>query len=388
MRGTRWGLLVLTSILVVMMVMTTEAFGSPFVEGESLEWCGGGGGGLTLSGDGQTAISGECVFVRSEGKWMKQGLLPLPAFKHEDLHLQGVRYLISSDGNTVYAQGEWATPGNPVFVRAGEVWTQQATFPQFRSVILSGDGNTIADSHEENKQKVVTIYVRSGEAWVQQATLAHTTVQRGKKGEEEAQFFIGMTLSYDGNTLLTTDIGANKGKGADFVYARSGETWTEQATIAPAGIKGKNSFGGGRLSADGNTAVISEGRAPKKGAVYFFTRSGQAWTQQGPKIVPPKLKSWSVFGQNLALSGDGSTALILSGNRFHGRPEIAWVYERSGETWTNTQQILPPSTPESIVDEIFLSEDGKTAMFDVITGTPPGQGPSETVEHQTLSWTR
>ena len=165
---------------------------------------------------------------------------------------------------------------------------------------------------------------------------------------------------------------------------RSGETWTLAATIAPSGIKGREQFDGGALSADGSTLVVAEGSEPKKGAIYFFKRSGETWTQQGPRIAPKGLKAWSFFGQDLAISGDGKTALVLSGNRHRGHPETIWVYERSGETWANTGQLLPPGNPElgtyNFAEAgLQLSEDGNTAMTDFGV---------DTVSHQTLSWTR
>lgn len=358
------------------------ASASPFVEGESLEWCGTGGGGVALSGDGKTAISGECVFVLEGGVWVKQAVLPLP-FKQPNVNTHGVSYSISSDGNTVIADGEFATnEERPVFVRKGGIWTQQGSFTGgFPN--LSGDGNTVAiDGPWENEHSVVDVFVRSGETWVQQATLTRTAVQKGKKGHDEAIDFGADGLSADGNTLLTDDSAANKGKGEDLIYVRSGETWTLAATIAPSHVKGKEAFGGGALSADGSTLVVGEGGETKKGGVYFFKRSGETWTQQGP-VISPTGKVLN-FGQDVAISGDGDTALVLSGNRHRGRPETIWVYERSGEAWSNTQQLLPPGNPvlgSYIFAEegIQLSEDGNTVMTDYEI---------DSVSHQTLSWTR
>lgn len=360
------------------------ASASPFVEGESLEWCGTGGGGVALSGDGHTAISGECVFVLEGGVWVKQAVLPLPEFRQPQVGAHSVSYSISSDGNTVIADGEFATPEErPVFVRTGDVWTQQGSFTG-GFPFVSGDGNTIVvNGPWEGEHSAVHIFVRSGETWVPQATLTRTPVQKGKKGHNEEIDFEADGISADGNTLLADDTAANKGKGADLIYVRSGETWTLATTIAPSHVKGKEAFGGGALSADGSTLIAGEGGETKKGGVYFFKRSGETWTQQGP-VISPKGKGVLNFGQDVAISGDGDTALVLSGNRHRGRPETIWVYERSGEAWSNTQQLVPPGNPvlgSYIFAEagIELSEDGNTVMASYEI---------DSVSQQTLSWTR
>ena len=374
------GLTVSVAALAVAVAAPSVASASPFVEGESLEWCGGGG--LTLSGDGQTAISGECVFVRSGGAWVKQGVLPLPEFVPDTVDHE-VHYGISSDGKTVVASGEFTSPGDPVFVRNGVSWTESAVLPGGIDPLISGDGDTASIPGYEDGHGFVEIFVRSGETWSLQATLSRSAVQKGKKGAAEAENFYPDSLDGDGNTILTNDWAANKGKGADYVYVRSGETWTQQAEIAPSGIKGKQTFGLGVLSADGSTALIPETSERSKGAVWFFTRSGETWKQQGPKIAP-KVKSHTFFGRDTEISGDGSTALVLSGNPENepkGVPKQIWVYERSGESWANTELLLPPSDDACNFarEGMGLSEDGSTVITDCRAGG---------VTHTTLTWSR
>ena len=59
------------------------------------------------------------------------------------------------------------------------------------------------------------------------------------------------------------------------------------------------------LSADGDTALIGGPAADEEdGAAWVFTRSGSTWTQQ------QKLTGAEHFGFSVALSGDGDTALV------------------------------------------------------------------------------
>ena len=66
------------------------------------------------------------------------------------------------------------------------------------------------------------------------------------------------------------------------------------------------------LSSDGNTALIG-GHArqrPSVGAAWVFTRSGSTWTQQGEKLTGGGETGAGEFGASVALSSDGNTALI------------------------------------------------------------------------------
>jgi hypothetical protein len=81
------------------------------------------------------------------------------------------------------------------------------------------------------------------------------------------------------------------------------------------------------LSADGNTALVGgpydNGQA---GAVWFYTRTGGVWSQQGSKLTVTDNVSNARFGWAVALSADGNTALIggpADNTTFGG---AAWVF--------------------------------------------------------------
>ena len=66
----------------------------------------------------------------------------------------------------------------------------------------------------------------------------------------------------------------------------------------------------------------------------MFTRSGSTWTQQG-RSSPPTDETGSAgeFGDSVALSADGNTALI-GGPATTTAVGAAWVFTRAGSTWT------------------------------------------------------
>ncbi len=93
------------------------------------------------------------------------------------------------------------------------------------------------------------------------------------------------------------------------MFARSGEGWAPQATLV---VEGHEGFFGGSvaLSADGDTALIgSEYANGGHGAAWVFSRSGETWTLQA-KLNGSGAVGASHFGADVALSSDGNVALI------------------------------------------------------------------------------
>jgi len=148
-------------------------------------------------------------------------------------------------------------------------------------------------------------------------------------------------------------ISNNNLKGAGWVFTRSGAAWTQQGEpLAPSNAGAIHFFGPSvTLSADGSTALIGQGSDNHgNGAVWVFTHSGVAWTQQGDGLKPSDESIEGAFGsavetQSLALSANGSTALVgapddrgeLGAETLPTWPwsgyGAAWVFTRSGSTW-------------------------------------------------------
>ena len=164
-------------------------------------------------------------------------------------------------------------------------------------------------------------------------------IQQGPKltaSDESGQGEFGesVALSADGNTALIGGSGDDNDKGAAWVFTRSGDTWTQQGPkLTASDESGPGWFGSSvALSADGNTALIggpADGGSTGvdgDGAAWVFTRTGSTWTQQGAKLPAP---DQSAFGSSVALSADGNTALIGGPNDNNSRG-TTWVFTRSG----------------------------------------------------------
>jgi hypothetical protein len=231
-----------------------------------------------------------------------------------------------------------------------------------RSVVLSADGNTalIGAPRDSNEAGAVWVFTRSGSTWTQRASLT------GEGESGEGHFGRGLALSADGDTAL---IGApnDSGGGAVWVFTRSGSTWTQQAKLAGEGESGSGWFGQSvALSADGDTALVG-GYVDHSdaGAAWVFTRSGTTWTQQGAKLTGAEESGEGEFGWSVALSGDGETALI-GGHEDDGGVGAVWVFTRSGESWSQQGSKLVgggESGAGEFGQSVALSADGETALI-------------------------
>ena len=100
--------------------------------------------------------------------------------------------------------------------------------------------------------------------------------------------------------------------------------------LIPSDESGNGGFGDSvALSSDGNTALIGGPIDKSKvGAAWVFRRSGSIWTQQGKKLTASGESGKGFFGNGVPLSSDGSTAL-MGGPGDNNGVGAAWVFVNS-----------------------------------------------------------
>jgi len=232
------------------------------------------------------------------------------------------------------------------------------------SVALSADGNTaIVGGIVDNKLTgAAWVYARSGNFWTQQGS---KLVGAGAVGQ--AGHGVSVALSADGNTAIVGGPYDDRGTGAAWVYARSGVVWTQQGNkLVGAGTVGIARQGSSvALSADGNTAIIGgPGDNSYTGAAWVYTRSGTVWTQQGSKLIGVGAVGSPGQGVSVALSADGNTA-IVGGAADNLSTGAVWVYTRSGDVWAQQGSKLVGTGAIGSAGQGFsvaLSADGNTAI--------------------------
>jgi hypothetical protein len=282
---------------------------------------------------------------------------------------------LTTDGNMalVGANGANTSMGAAyVFTRSGEIWTQQArltasdgaTFKDFGySVALNSDGSAaIVGSPGMN---AAYVFVRSGSSWSQQAKLSSMPQENEGMGNAVA-------ISSDGNTAIIGAPGKNNGRGAAYVYTRSGTDWSFQRELTDSSSEEWEYFGNSvTLGDNGSTALIgAHVKGSNRGSAFVFIRLGTNWNQQAELIASDATPVY-FFGASVSLNSAGSLALVGAKDSNSSRG-AAYIFSRSGSTWT--QQAKLTALDGAVLDQLgwssALSSDGGTAIlggFDVST---------------------
>ncbi len=119
------------------------------------------------------------------------------------------------------------------------------------------------------------------------------------------------------------------------------------------------------LSADGNTAIVGGSNDNNgNGAAWIYKRSGGTWSQQGSKLVGTGNTGNARQGYSVALSADGNTA-ILGGIADNSGTGAIWVFTRSGNEWIQQGTKLVGSGSAGTSRQgsaVSLSADGNTVI--------------------------
>ncbi len=298
---------------------------------------------------------------------------------------------LSADGNTAIIGGVVDNNGVGaawIFVRNGGVWSQQGSklvgtgsvgnSVQGNSVSMSADGNTAAiGGYGDNSNIGATwIFTRSGGVWTQQG---QKLIGNGFTGTPRQGSSV--SLSADGNTLIVGGPTDSTTRGAAWVFSRNAGVWTQQGSrLSGSGAYGFPSFGNSvSISGDGNTAVIGGPSdifgVLQLGATWIFVKSGNAWVQQGPKLVGSGYVGHSFQGYSVSISNDGNT--VLSGGYYDNDiVGAAWVFTRSGGAWSQQgSKLVGDNYVGSAIFEglaVSLSGDGNTAIIGGYGDYPSG----------------
>jgi len=312
------------------------------------------------------------VWTRSGGVWIQQGA-KLVGTDSVGTAYQGYSVAVSADGNTVVVGGitdNNVTGAAWVWTRSGGVWSQQGTklvgadaageSRQGNSVAVSADGNTavVGGIWDDNYAGAAWAWTRSDGVWSQQGT---KLVGTGAVGVIRLQGN-SVAVSADGNTAVVGGPGA----GAAWAWTRSGAVWSQQG----AKLVGADAVGSGdqgfsvAVSADGNTAVVGGyGDNASAGAAWVWTRSAGVWSQQGTKLVGTGAVGNAQQGVSVAVSADGNIAMV-GGSSDNSSAGAVWVWTRSGGVWSQQGKLVGTGAAghASQGTSVALSADGSTAV--------------------------
>lgn len=331
----------------------------------------------------------------------------LPERVNASYHLQACNAVACAESNSV-------TVDASINAAIGYL-KASATMPGDRfgyRVALSAQGDTLAIGapRQAGNSGAVYVFVRTANGWSQQAAL--------KASNARAAHYFGesLALSADGSTLAVgawgedsaaTGIDGNQAStdapqsGAVYVFARDAGAWMQRSYIKASNARAGNAFGTSVvLSADGRTLAVgavnesgdatgvngnqgSNGfnRPRSSGAVYVFTNSGSAWSQQAyvkaSNTIPSGIRQAAAharFGESVALSANGDTLAVgaigeasdatgVNGDQNNTRNNnsgAVYVFTRSQGEWSQQAYVKASNTAGQFGRSVALAEDGNT----------------------------
>jgi len=187
----------------------------------------------------------------------------------------------------------------------------------------------------------------------------------------------GADVAIDGDTLVVGSIGKGAG-GAVYIYRRNGATWGNEVQLP--GQPGSSIFGN-PVDLDGSILVVGDtdntnANGQSAGAAFVYSRVGNAWVFE-QKLLASTGTQFDNFTNGLALAGTTIVAGAPGANGVAFLSGSAYVFEKVGSTWHETQ-VLAPSRGHSQANfggSVAIDASGdrilvgsKTESFEVSNG--------------------
>jgi hypothetical protein len=333
---------------------------------------------VALSGAGTTALVGDptggvagtgaaAIERFTSGVWGISALLSSPSTPAAF----GTSVSLSGDGSTALVGdptgGSGVTGTASIYTGIGATWSGAtplspsigaATYGT--SVALSNDGSTalVGDPTGGNGLGWVTTYSRNGSP-------GRWSLGAGANPPATAfAFGNAVALSATGSTLLAGDPAGNSNNGgAASVYSYNGTSLSAGTALTlPAS---SFSFGSSlAVSANGTTAIVGD-PGGVSGAATVYTFNGSTWSA-GTALAAPDTASF--FGTSVAISGSGTTAIVGDPEGGDSGLGDATVFTFANGSWSGGTSLTAPATEAEFGTSVALSGDGTTALVGDPTG--------------------
>ena len=179
-----------------------------------------------------------------------------------------------------------------------------------------------------------------------------------------------LRFNSDGSKLWLT------GTDTDSIYEyNTVSNWQQQSYLTHSTRASGDNFGVAiAINKDGDEVVVGasgdDDRGSNSGTAWIFSRSGSTWTEQ-QKLMPSDIPSSAQFGIHVAMNYNGDTIAITSSQDDVTQTEsgAVYIYTKSGGTWSQQAKIKAdtPINGESLGNGgLSLSDNGNT----LIAGCP------------------
>gem|GEM_PF-2770427 len=318
--------------------------------------------GVSLAIDEETAAAcapiatgggGTYVWVNEGGSWELQERID---WNCSSVVVSGDGLVAQANGDLAFYQRTGQTWGPPTLIEAFNLYGPQAG-GLGGALALEGD-TLVASGSNPLGDAIVYIYRFDGTSWNIESNIMteHDLGGREWLGLMGDGFASSIALSGDRLVLGSPVYGLQgEDSGAAFVFVRDGFRWHLEQTLLAVDSSGErigDAFDefGSDVSISGDTIAVrakgDDDQGDDAGAVYVFVREGEQWTLQ-QKIFAQSptgeldASSEEYFGR-VSLRGE---RLLVGTYRYDSPGQVfdagrALLYERSGEIWTSTAQLM------------------------------------------------
>jgi hypothetical protein len=194
----------------------------------------------------------------------------------------------------------------------------------------------------------------------------------------------GQSVAISGDTVgvgaSRQGVGSHSFQGAAYVFTLSGSTWSLQQELTASNGAAFDQFGYS-VAISGDTIVVGAIQfvvgTSGPGAAWVFTRSGTTWSQQQELTASDGAAS-DFFGGTVSISGDtvvvGAARHKVGANTSQG---AAYVFTRSGTTWSQQQELTADDGGQGDNFGVGVAVDGDTVavganIHPVVSSAGPG----------------
>jgi hypothetical protein len=264
---------------------------------------------------------------------------------------------VSSDG-TVVIVGDYSngSRGYAAVFRTGSesvLTNPTADYSNFGwTVALSADGNTalVSAPNDADGDGWVGIYKYSGGAWGSATALVSTFGQYGAFGTTAG-------LSGDGLTVIVAN-----GYNTTAVYRYSGGVWSYASQLPVSIASSISTQRGISISYDGNTIVAGfPFYSGSTGIVGVYKYSGGSWVET---LITNSVEPYINFGASVSISTNGNILVVgAPAASYPNNKGWAGVYTYSGGSWGSPSQLIyTPSNNDNFGWTVAVSSTGSTVI--------------------------
>jgi len=350
-------------------------------------------------GDGQ----GAAYFYRNSGEsgvWSLQTSAYDPGMTAGDMF--GASAGISGNRAVVGAPGTNGAQGAAyVYGQSGGNWSMQKTLTASDGAADDGFGTAVAISNDTvlagapyHASQIAVDYsgVPGDPGGFYTYALKPASYETGLSGSTGISGdAFGTSVAINGDYAIVGAPGYNYDQGIAYIFYHGTSGWTLEAQLAdPGGPQGfgADEFGysvgiSGSYAIVGAPDTVGQSYDSNEGVAYIFIRSGTTWTEQGTYLENPEHDAGGYFGSSVAISG--TNAIVGAPYGGGGSQGAAFIFNRSGSTWSNTATLLDPLDQSGDQFGSAVAIAGNTA----VVGAPwsvQGQGAAYIYVYANAQW--